>query len=86
VLQIYLNQKALEFRVLWLLKKLYSQVRSQTSVYQSWIAKHSLTCYILACYAHFIGQKCGSALNTCSSDFIRRYIEHMASLKRKLLW
>ena len=39
--------------------------------------------YILMLYAHSISLKCGRLLNTHSKDFIRMYIEHVTSHKRK---
>ena len=35
-------------------------------------------------FAHIISQKCSSALNTRSNDFIRRYIERVTSHKSAL--
>ena len=66
-LRLYLKQKALEFRVLWLL---YPQGRSQTSVYRLSTARHAFTSFILARYARSSSPKHNSALNTCSNDFI----------------
>ena len=59
---------------MWLLKKLYPQRRSQTSVCQSWIAKHAFTSFILARYAHNINPKHGSMLNT-RNEFIRSILK-----------
>ena len=43
---------------------IYPQGRSQTSVYQLWIARHAFTSFILAHYARNISPKRGSAQYT----------------------
>ena len=53
----------------------------QTSAYQSWTARHTFTCFILAHYVQTISPKCSSMLDTHRNDSIHRYIEHVISHK-----
>ena len=71
--------ESLRVQSLWLLKALPSQEESDIilSIVNSKARFH------LACYARIISLKCGSALDTCSNDFIRTYIERVMSCKRK---
>ena len=65
--------KALEFRVMWLLKN-----KEEADISLSIInSKHVFTSHV---YVRGIRPR---ALNTCSNDFICRYIERVTSCKRK---
>ena len=68
--------KALEFRVLWLLKKALP-LREEPD--NSLSIVNCKVCFHLAHDACIIRPK---ALNTRSNDFIRRYIERVTSRKR----
>ena len=80
VLQIYMKQKALEFRFLWLLKIILPSKEPDIS-FSVMNSKHT---FILTHYVHTISLKHSSVFNTDSNDVIRRYIEHVRSRKRKI--
>ena len=70
MLQIDLKQKALKFRVLWLLKRKALPSREEQDI--SLPIVNSRAHFILACYMRIINLKCISGLNTHSNDFIRK--------------
>ena len=52
-------------------------------IWSAWVWVKRQSPFILTLYVCIISLKRGSALNTCSNDFIHRYTERMTSGKRK---
>ena len=73
--------ESLRVRVCGFLKMLYPQGRSQTLVYQLWMARHA---FILAFYARIINPKHSSMLSTHRWFYTYKYIGRVTSCKRKI--
>ena len=78
-MQIYLKQKALEFRVLWLYEPSKEEPDISLSIVNSKLHLHLLC---TTNYLRDINPEHGSTLNTRSNDFKRSYIERVKSCKQ----